>query len=93
MRIVFDGKVISKEAVLATCYWCAEKMVADVSLEGESVCVDLKGVGDYVMTDADIDDFKTMAIHNQLRHQLLSQFAALETAIVEKAFAPVRNRT
>ena len=87
--LVFDGKVFSKAAILSTCYWMADKTVADISDHNGEIVVDLKGRNGFVVEASTIDEFKTMAVHNQLRHQLKEKFASLETAIIEKAFRPV----
>lgn len=87
-----DGGVFSKEAVLSTAYWCADKMVADITCDGKDFVVHISGRGGCELQDADIDGFRAMLVHNQMRHQLSERFAELETAIVNKAFSPVRNR-
>ncbi|MGN0877085.1 MAG: hypothetical protein ACI4TC_07445, partial [Kiritimatiellia bacterium] len=43
MDLSFDAKVISAEAVLATSYWCADRIVADITQDGEVVKVSLSG--------------------------------------------------
>lgn len=92
MDLSFDAKVISAEAVLATSYWCADRIVADITQDGEVVKVSLSGRSGTEVTSRDAEDFKVMAVHNQIRKQLANQFAAMETAIVQKAFAPVSSR-
>lgn len=89
VKLSFDSNVYALEAVMATAYWCADKMVADVSTSPTSVDVTLKGVDGHQIEDRDIDEFKTMLIHNQIRHRLSVDFAPIEKAIVEKAFSPV----
>ena len=89
VKLSFDSNVYALEAVMATAYWCADKMVADVSKSPTSIDVTLKGVGGHQIEDREIDEFKTMLIHNQIRHRLSVDFAAIEKAIVEKAFSPV----
>ena len=87
--IVFDSKIYSKDAILATCYWCADRIVAEIKEQDVGFIVRLKGCNGFVVDEHAIDEFKTMAIHNQLRYQLREKFASLETIIVEKAFRPV----
>lgn len=87
--LVFDMKIFSKAAVLSTCYWCADRVISDVMEKDESIVVVLNGREGGVIDDKTLDDFKTMVVHNQLRHQLKEKFAAMETAIIEKAFRPV----
>ena len=89
VKLSFDSNVYALEAVMATAYWCADKMVADVSTSTSSIDVTLKGVDGRQVEDREIDEFKTMLIHNQIRHRLSVDFAPIEKAIVEKAFSPV----
>lgn len=91
-NLSFDSKVYSVDAVMATAYWCADKMVADVSTVGSEIVVTLKGADGKELEDRDVDAFKTMLIHNQIRHRLSIEFAPIERAIVEKAFLPVTNQ-
>ena len=86
-----DKKIFSKEAVLATAYWCAEHFVSDINDKGDVFSVELSSKDGHVIEDKDIENFKLMLVHNQMRHQLSQQFADLEATIVAKAFAPVRN--
>ena len=88
-KLHFDSNVYSIEAVMATAYWCADRMVADVSTSTSSIEVALKAVDGRQVEEREIDEFKTMLIHNQIRHRLSVDFAPIERAIVEKAFSPV----
>lgn len=93
MVVAFDNKVFSVSAVLATAYWCADRMVADIRQSDDGLInVDLKRLSGEGVSDADVNEFKLMLVHNQIRNQLSEKFSALETAIVEKAFAPVRSQ-
>ena len=89
--LTFDKKIFSKEAILATCYWCADRIIADVTTSGNSIAVVLKGRNGFEISESVIDEFKTMVIHNQIRHQLRETFGELEKAIIEKAFRPVNK--
>ena len=87
--MMFDGKIFSKEAILSTCYWCADRMISDVTEKDGSIVVSLNGRDGIAIDSKAVDEFKTMAVHNQLRYQLKEKFAAMEAAIIEKAFRPV----
>lgn len=91
-RVVFDKAMYSKEAILATVYWCADRIVADVSDAGTMYSVSLSARGGNDLSRGDVEQFKAMVVHNQIRHQLSERFSDLETAIVQKAFSPVRHR-
>lgn len=89
VKLSFDLKVYSVEAVLATAYWCADRIITDVSVSNAAIEVTLNGVGGRDIEKREIDEFKTMLIHNQIRHRLSVDFAPIERAIIEKAFSPV----
>ena len=91
-KLSLDPKVFSLEAVMATAYWCADKMVADITTSDEGINVVLKGVAGRCVDEHDIDEFKTMLVHNQIRQRLSVEFAPIEKAIIEKAFSPVTVR-
>lgn len=90
-HLIFDKKIYSKEAVLATAYWGADRFVSDINEEGDFFTVVLSPKIGQDFTDKDVEEFKLMLVHNQMRHQLSKRFAELEATIVAKAFAPVSN--
>lgn len=85
----FDLAVYSKEAILATAYWCADKCSADIRVVGSQCHVKLSPIGSAVIDGAFEERFRAMVIHNEIRAKLKAAFAPLETAIIQKAFAPV----
>lgn len=87
--LTFDKNIFSKESILATSYWCADRMITDVTTSDTNIIVALKGRNGFEIDESIIDEFKTMVVHNQIRHQLREKFSELEKAIVEKAFRPV----
>lgn len=87
--LLFDEKIFSKEAVLATCYYFADKIVAEITTSNGNISVSLKGRDDFVIGESTVDEFKTMLVHNQIRYQLKIKFSDLEKIIIEKAFRPV----
>ena len=89
VKLSFDSNVYALEAVMATAYWCANKLVADITTTTTSIDVTLNGLDGHQVEDREVDEFKTRLIHNQIRHRLAVDFAPIEKAIVEKAFAPV----
>ena len=91
VNLSFDEKVFSKEAVLATCYCFADRMVADINSSRGSIVVTFVGRGNFVVDEKAIENFKTMVVHNQLRHQLKEKFGDLEKTIIEKAFRPINK--
>lgn len=87
--IKVDAKIYSVDAVLNTAYWCADKCVAEPSVEESKLLISISARGDFDITQEFLDSFMVMLTHNEIRSRLRSQFSALETAIVNKAFAPV----
>ena len=85
----FDTKIFSKDAVLSTCYWCADRIVSDVTEKDGNIVVSLCGRKGCSIDDETIDEFKAMVVHNQLRHQLKEKFDDMDTDIISKAFRPV----
>ena len=75
--------------MLATCYYFADKIVAEIATSNGNISVSLKGRDDFVIGESAVDEFKTMLVHNQIRYQLKTKFSDLEKAIIEKAFRPV----
>jgi len=87
--MTFDGQVFSSSALLATAYWCADKCIATIANAAGKYDVSFRPVGDFKINQAFLDRFEAMAVHNQIREQLKSQFKDVELAIVKKAFAPI----
>ena len=87
--LTFDEKIFSKDAVLSTCYWCADRISSEVTEKDGNILVSLCSKKGIPVEDAMIDEFKAMVVHNQLRHQLKERFAAIESTIIAKAFRPV----
>ena len=87
----FDKNVFSLDAVLATAYWCADKVVADIRDRDAKIEVELKPREGVALDEHFFEDFQTMGVHNQIRHRLEEKFAPLEKVIIEKAFSPVAS--
>ena len=85
----FDEKIFSKDAVLSTCYWCADRISSNVMEKDGNIVVSLCGRKGYSVEGETLDEFKAMVVHNQLRHQLKEKFADTEATIIAKAFRPV----
>lgn len=89
LELNFDKAIFSTDAILATVYWCADRIVADVRSTECGFLVSLNPREGLSMSQKDVEDFNMMVVHNQMRHQLSEKFAPIERAIIEKAFAPV----
>lgn len=85
----FDRKIFSRDAVLSTCYWCADRISSNVTEKAGNIVVTLCGRNGCSVEGEIIDEFKAMVVHNQLRHQLKEKFADMEATIIAKAFRPV----
>lgn len=90
-EIRFDANVYTKEALLATAYWCADRVLAEILSAGSFFVVRLSLPGGKDVDQALAEEFQTMAVHNQIRHQLKKAFGDLEKVIVEKAFSPIHK--
>ena len=88
-EIRFDANVYTREALLATAYWCADRALAEILSAGSFFVVRLSLTGGKDVDQALAEEFQTMAVHNQIRHQLKNAFGDLEKVIVEKAFSPI----
>lgn len=85
----FDSKTYSVDAIMATAYWCADRIICDIITTDAGWDIVLHGRNGREITPSEIDEFKTMLLHNQIRQRLSEKLAPIEKAIIEKAFAPV----
>lgn len=92
MELVFDCNVYSLESIEATSYWCADRIVSDITIVDNNIVVKLTDKRGEEVDAAVVADYKMMVLHNQIRSQLQDRFAAIEKAIVEKAFRPVTDQ-
>lgn len=89
ISIKVDAKIYSVDAVLNTAYWCAEKCVVEPKTTETEFSILISARGEFDITQEFLDSFLIMLTHNEIRNRLRSQFGALETAIVQKAFSPI----
>ena len=89
--IELDPSVYSADAVLATAYWYANKCVITIIQSSPSFSISITPRADFIVSSVLLDDINVRLVQEELRVRLRKQFAQIETAIVQKAFAAVRD--
>ena len=89
--LFFDAQIFSSDALLSTGYWCADIAVMELEHASDGKWRVVLKARKGELTQALVDDFQTMLVHNQIRQNLRQAFSQMETAIVERAFRPVSS--
>lgn len=89
MKLEFDLAVYSLDAVLATTYWCADKVTVKITKDEKYIYAEITPHVGVSLDPSFYDTFQSMVVHNQIRKQLEEKFMPLEKIIIEKAFSPL----
>ncbi|MBR5467453.1 MAG: His-Xaa-Ser system protein HxsD [Bacteroidaceae bacterium] len=91
LKISFDLKLYSKEAITATCYKYTGKYYIHESCEENTVSILFESKDKSDISQTVVKEFCNNLIDQEIRHNINKDFGYIRDLIVEEAFKPVNK--
>ena len=85
-----DSNSYSVDALLATSYWFANSLIIKIVQSSPRAIISIQSKEPEPITQDVINEILVRLTDEELRFRLRQQFSAIETSIVQAAFAPVQ---
>jgi His-Xaa-Ser system protein HxsD len=86
-----DVGTYSADAILATSYWFAKNIIIKTVQSSPQIILSIRSRDSEPITQKTIDEILVRLTDEELRYRLRQRFAAIETSIVQAAFAPAQT--